>query len=60
MQHRTSHSRTRHRRVQWETVASALTLCADLIYEKGILGHSAFQCGYHRGRVVLPSMGGDV
>ncbi|MFE4801949.1 50S ribosomal protein L32 [Streptomyces sp. NPDC056708] len=60
MQHRTSRSRTRHRRAHWKAGAPALTACTNPACGKATLPHRACQhCGFYRGREVLPPTGGD-
>ncbi|MET8054532.1 50S ribosomal protein L32 [Streptosporangium sp. NPDC005286] len=60
MQHRTSRSRTRHRRAHWKTSAPALTTCTNPACGKPTPPHRACRhCGVYRGREVLPPTNGD-
>ncbi|WP_424937335.1 MULTISPECIES: 50S ribosomal protein L32 [Bacteria] len=60
MQHRTSRSRTRHRRAHAKAGAPTLTVCANPACGKATPPHRACpHCGSYRGREVLPPKGGD-
>ncbi|WP_433674198.1 50S ribosomal protein L32 [Microbacterium gorillae] len=60
MQHRTSRSRTRHRRAHGKISAPALTTCSNPTCRKPVPSHHACpNCGFYRGREVLPPSGGE-
>ncbi|MFF9075620.1 50S ribosomal protein L32 [Streptomyces sp. NPDC014735] len=58
MEHRTSRSRTRHRRAHWKASAPVLAPCTNSACGKLTPPHRACQhCGFYRGREVLPADG---
>ncbi|WP_228000377.1 50S ribosomal protein L32 [Nocardia australiensis] len=60
MQHRTSRSRTRHRRAQWKAPVPVLTTCTNPACGKATLPHRVCaHCGFYQGRQILPVRNGD-
>ncbi|MFI0467170.1 50S ribosomal protein L32 [Saccharopolyspora sp. 5N102] len=60
MQHRTSRSRTRHRRAHWKASAPALAPCTNPACGKPTPPHRVCaHCGFYRGREALSPLDGD-